>query len=60
MKQILIEHGVPCDKVWILPHGEFSIYKKWEQSNIKEIKNVLFFGRISKYIIPDYLILGEL
>ena len=43
----------------MLPHGEYSYYKKWYNSNIKEEKSILFFGRIEDYKGLNYLIEAE-
>lgn len=59
MKSILISKNVPEDKIYIVPHGEFSFYEKWKTKNVREDKSVLFFGRIQDYKGLDYLIKAE-
>jgi glycosyltransferase involved in cell wall biosynthesis len=49
MKEIVIQAGVEENKIWIMKHGEFSYYKKWERPEVKEDRCILFFGGISKY-----------
>lgn len=45
------------NKIHVVPHGAFSIYKKWDDGSIQEEENtILFFGRISKYKGIDVLI----
>lgn len=59
-KQLASNWRVPEDKIYILPHGAFSIYKKWDDPSIKEeAKTILFFGRISRYKGLDILIKAE-
>jgi glycosyltransferase involved in cell wall biosynthesis len=37
-------------KIGVVPHGAYSIYRKWDSNGIPEEPNtILFFGRISKY-----------
>ena len=59
MKEILVNRNVSEDKIYSIPHGEFSIYAKWRKDGIKEDKSVLFLGRIEKYKGIDYLIKAE-
>ncbi len=44
-------------KVNIIPHGVYTLYRRWLSDNIKKSRNkVLTFGRIRKYKGIDYLI----
>jgi glycosyltransferase involved in cell wall biosynthesis len=56
MKQIVAEAGVEENKIWIMPHGEFSFYRKWSSDKIKERKVVLYFGTIREYKGIQYLL----
>jgi alpha-maltose-1-phosphate synthase len=56
MKQIVVDAGVPEKKVWIVPHGEFSFYRRWMNRDVQEGKSVLYFGSIREYKGLKYLI----
>ena len=48
------------EKLNVIPHGVLSIYKKWDDGDVREEENtVLFFGRLSKYKGFDTLIAAE-
>jgi glycosyltransferase involved in cell wall biosynthesis len=37
-------------KIYVVPHGVYTIYREWDDESIKEeTHTILFFGRISKY-----------
>jgi glycosyltransferase involved in cell wall biosynthesis len=59
MKKILVNKNVSEDKIYSIPHGDYSIYAKWKKEEIKEEKAVLFFGSIKKYKGIEYLIKAE-
>jgi glycosyltransferase involved in cell wall biosynthesis len=59
LKKILIDNGVPENKIWVIPHGDFSFYAKWRKEEVGESKSVLFFGSISEYKGIEYLIKAE-
>lgn len=61
MKEILLErHPIPPDRVAVIPHGEFSIYRHWNDRKWSELEGtMLFFGRIWPYKGLDYLIAAE-
>jgi starch synthase len=59
LKAILEGKGVPQNKIWVVPVGEFSFYTKWAREKVKESKSVLFFGSISEYKGIEYLIRAE-
>lgn len=56
LKQILIDQGVPQNKIGVVPHGEFSYYTQWSEDVTEEENTVLFFGRIQEYKGLEYLI----
>jgi glycosyltransferase involved in cell wall biosynthesis len=52
----LIDKGVACDKVFVVPHGDYSYYTEWSKGLIQEKNTVLFFGLIREYKGLEYLI----
>jgi len=59
-KQLLSKTKMLKRKIHVVPHGAFSIYKKWDDEIVKEEEHtILFFGRISKYKGIDVLIKAE-
>lgn len=57
LKKQLVSRSESLEKkTHVVPHGAFSIYKKWDDTSVKEEENaILFFGRISKYKGVDVL-----
>jgi glycosyltransferase involved in cell wall biosynthesis len=55
----LIEQDISSDKIAVIPHGDYSFFKKFEESDIKENNSILFFGRIKPYKGIKYLIEAE-
>jgi glycosyltransferase involved in cell wall biosynthesis len=59
-KQLLKNINIKSSKVHTIPHGDYSIYKKYQINYLEERANtVLFFGRIWKYKGLKYLMLAE-
>jgi alpha-maltose-1-phosphate synthase len=56
LKQVVVDAGVQENKVWIIPHGEFSFYRSWMNRDIKEGKYILYFGSIREYKGLQYLL----
>ena len=56
LKNLLIKKGISHSKVHVIPHGEFSFYKKWAREEIKESKSILCFGSIRDYKGLPFLI----
>ncbi len=56
LKEILIQKGVPENKVKVIPHGEFSYYTRWSDKIQESKDTILFFGRIQEYKGLEYLI----
>jgi len=56
LKKILIAEGILEEKIWVIPHGEYSFYEKWSTKTKEEDKTILFFGQIEDYKGLDYLI----
>ena len=60
---------INSEKIYVIPHGEFSIFKKWKVSGKDKINNIeinnntyyyiLFFGGINKRKGLEYLIMAE-
>lgn len=55
----LTEHEISPDKIAVIPHGDYSFFLKFEESDIKENNSILFFGRIKPYKGIKYLIEAE-
>lgn len=48
------------NRIFVIPHGVLSIYKKWDNIELsEEEKTILFFGRAKKYKGIDVLIKAE-
>lgn len=58
LKEILSKK-VPEEKIKVIPHGDYSFFKKWKKNNVKEDKSVLFFGFIAPRKGIRYLIKAE-
>jgi glycosyltransferase involved in cell wall biosynthesis len=59
LKNYLIEKGVPDKKIFIVPHGDFSYYKKYTNTIKEEKFTILFFGLIRDYKGLNFLINAE-
>lgn len=59
LKNILIRRGIKDNKIWAIPHGDYSFYTKWDGNIEIEKKSILFFGRIIDYKGLEYLITAE-
>ena len=61
LKEIMIkEYDLDREKLYVVPHGNFSYYSKENPSRFKEVKNsVLYFGRIWEYKGLEHLINAE-
>jgi glycosyltransferase involved in cell wall biosynthesis len=61
IKEVLLKlHAIAPDRLAVIPHGEFSIYRHWNNQIWSELEGtVLFFGRIWPYKGLDYLIAAE-
>lgn len=55
-KKYLLKKNIPKEKICQIPHGAFSLFRKWKRTDIKEEPMILFFGRIEKYKGIDYLL----
>ncbi|MBR6089514.1 MAG: glycosyltransferase family 4 protein [Anaerolineaceae bacterium] len=47
-KEILMQKGVPDEKILVAPHGVYDFFTRYSK-NIIEQKEILFFGRIEPY-----------
>jgi glycosyltransferase involved in cell wall biosynthesis len=58
LKKIILQRfDLPGERVAVIPHGEFSIYRHWSKGEwIEQEGNILFFGRIWPYKGLEYLI----
>lgn len=58
--QLLSRYGESKKRIFVVPHGIYTIYRKWDDESVKEERNtILFFGRISRYKGIDVLIKAE-
>ncbi len=55
----LTEQDIAPDKIVVIPHGDYSFFEKFAESDIKENNSILFFGRIKPYKGIKYLIEAE-
>ena len=58
LQNILHEQGVPLNRIYIVPHGDFSYFTKWSDPTINEELVLLYFGLINEYKGIEYLILA--
>ncbi len=57
---LLARHAVFPERITVVPHGEFSLYKRWNDQDWPEREGtILFFGRIWPYKGLEYLIAAE-
>lgn len=56
LKNYLIEKKVPAEKIFVIPHGDFSYYKKYSTIAQEEACTLLFFGLIKDYKGLEFLI----
>lgn len=58
-KELVRSYGLKSadDRIDVIPHGNFSIYKSFQKRQVKQEEDlILFFGRIWKYKGLDYFI----
>ena len=48
-EQQLIAKGVQAGKIHIIPHGAYSFFRKWQRSDARARKIILYFGRFEPY-----------
>ena len=48
-KRILTEKGTDPGKILVVPHGVYDFFTQYGSDNIRERKEILFFGRIEQY-----------
>ena len=59
-QQLLDEHPEFSSRAFAIPHGAYTLYRKWDRGNtLIEPNTVLFFGRISLYKGLDVLISAQ-
>ena len=57
LKKMIIQRGVPAQKVHVLPHGDYAFFLRWARKGIKEEPaTILCFGRILHYKGLDILL----
>lgn len=56
LKNILNSRGISEEKIQVIPHGDYTFYKKWKTDLQTEKKSILFFGLIREYKGLDYLL----
>ena len=59
LKNDLLENGIPNTKIEVIPHGDYSFFRKWKDDTIHEELSVLLFGRILDYKGIQYLLQAE-
>ncbi len=59
LKEYLLAKGVPPNKAFVIPHGIYNYYNRWESGNYEETNIILFFGLIENYKGIRYLIEAE-
>ena len=60
LREYLLEKKVPCSKIKIIAHGDYSFFRQWARNEINTQKsNILLFGRITPYKGVEYLIEAE-
>lgn len=55
-KNELMERGISCRKIAVIPHGDYSFFTKYRKNTLPEKNCILFFGRIIQYKGLEYLI----
>jgi len=48
-EQQLNQRGVSMAKIHVIPHGVYSLFRKWRRSNIRARRLILYFGRLEAY-----------
>lgn len=56
LRNYLVEKNVPAEKIFVIPHGDFSYYKKYSTITQEEKCTLLFFGLIRDYKGLEFLI----
>ena len=56
LKKNLTEIGITDSKIKVIPHGDYSFFLDYDQNQIVEKNEILFFGRIIKYKGLDILL----
>ncbi len=59
LKSILVNNGFIKNKVFVIPHGDYSYFTKWKKETKTIGKTILFFGLIRDYKGLEYLIKAE-
>jgi glycosyltransferase involved in cell wall biosynthesis len=59
LRNYLVEKKVPAEKIFVIPHGDFSYYKKYATIDQEEKLTLLFFGLIRDYKGLEFLIKAE-
>lgn len=50
IKAQLLESGVEEQKIYVVPHGVYTVYSKWEEREARtDLRMVLFYGRMHEY-----------
>lgn len=55
LKGILVRQGLAKNKIEVIPHGDYSFFRRWQKAGVARENAILFFGRITKYKGLEYL-----
>ena len=57
--QMMQYYNISSDRINVIPHGHYEVYRDYSREVIEEEGSILFFGRLWKYKGLEYLIKAE-